>query len=360
MIAYDPLALIDAGIYNLVPNPYGDVVVKSYYVKEKLLTPYIQANIRADVGASLLTGNVGVQAIFTDQRSKGASAIFLGTNPNGSPNIGATVNDSKVTYTDVLPSLNLSLRMPSDFVIRFALAREIIRSRLDDLRYSLSYGYSYVGPVGNQQAFVTGGSGNPALRPWRANAADLTFEKYWGSKGYIAAQFFWKDLKSYVYNQDVEVPVSSLVLAPPNPGAVVDPIAVINQPINGKGGKLYGVELAGTLPFETFSSALEGFGVTGGVSYTKSKIRPSPGLRRPLYRAIRSGCSTARPITSGTASTSAPAHVTGRVSSAKCRALQRTAFAGMRRPRRSSMGRSATTSRRACLTAFRSTSRART
>ena len=47
MIAYDPLELLDAGIYNRVPNPYGDVVVKSYYVKEKLLTPYIQANIQA-------------------------------------------------------------------------------------------------------------------------------------------------------------------------------------------------------------------------------------------------------------------------------------------------------------------------
>ncbi|HEX6409253.1 MAG TPA: TonB-dependent receptor, partial [Sphingomicrobium sp.] len=130
--------------------------------------------------------------------------------------------------------------------------------------------------TGVTTAFVTGSAGNPELRPWRANAVDLTFEKYWGSKGYLAAQFFWKDLKSYVYTQDVQVPVTDLALSPPNPGSVVDPIAILNIPINGKGGKLYGVELAGTLPFETFAPALEGFGVTGGVSYTKSKIRPTP------------------------------------------------------------------------------------
>ena len=279
MIAYDPLELLDAGVYKLVPNPYGDVVVKSYSIDEKLLTPYIQANIRTDLGATELTGNFGVQAIFTDQRSKGASATFLGTNPNGSPNIGANVLDTKATYVDVLPSLNLSFRMPDDFVIRFAAAREIIRSRLDDLKASLSYNYSVgLDPAGNPIQFVTGESGNPDLRPWRANALDLTFEKYWGSKGYVAAQFFWKSLKNYVYDQDTAIDIADLALSPPpNPGIPVASTAVINIPINGQGGKLYGVELAGTLPFETFAPGLEGFGVTGGVSYTKSKIQPTPG-----------------------------------------------------------------------------------
>lgn len=278
MVSYDPVDLVNSGIYNLVANPYGDVVVKSYSVGEKLLTPYVQANIDTQLGSNTLTGNIGVQAIFTKQSSKGASATFLGTNPNGSPNIGATINDTDVDYVDVLPSLNLSLRTPSDFVIRFGAAREIIRPRLDDMKFSLSYGYNYVvDPVGPDFAFVTGSSGNPELRPWRANALDLTFEKYFGVKGYLAAQFYWKDLKSYIYNQDVEVPVSDLVLAPANPGFIVVDTATINSPVNGTGGKLYGVELAGTLPFETFTAALTGFGVTGGVSYTKTRIRPQPG-----------------------------------------------------------------------------------
>lgn len=274
MISYDPVKLVESGIYNLVPNPYGDVVVKSYSVGEELLTPYVQANIDTMVGASTLTGNFGVQVNFTKQHSKGASATYLGTNPNGSPNIGATINKYDVDYTDVLPSLNLSLRTPGDFVIRLGAAREIIRPRLDDMRASLSYTYNYVDPDG--VAFVTGNTGNPDLRPWRANALDLTFEKYFGVKGYLAAQFFWKDLKSYIFNQDVLIPVEDLVLQPADPGYEVLPLAALNVPINGKGGKLYGVELAGTLPFETFAPALTGFGLTGSVSYTKTRIRPQP------------------------------------------------------------------------------------
>ncbi|MFS0849364.1 TonB-dependent receptor [Novosphingobium panipatense] len=272
VISYDPAALVRDGIYNRVANPYGDVVVKSYAIRERLMTAYLQGNLDADVGSAHLTGNFGVQAQWTDQNSRGASAVLLGQNSNGSPNVGALVRNDSVDYLDVLPSMNLSLRFPSETVVRFAAAREIIRPRLDDMRASEKFDYTITGGV----AQVTGESGNPYLRPWRANAIDLTFEQYFSGKGYIAAQFFWKDLKSYIYNQQFTVPTDTLSLQDPGNGVVLSPTAELTTPINGKGGKLYGVEVATTLPFETFVSALEGFGVTGSVAYTKTKIKPTP------------------------------------------------------------------------------------
>lgn len=284
VISYDPLALINAGTYKLVPNPYGDVVVKSYRVGENLMTGYLQANLKADLGSARLTGNFGVQIIAANQTSTGASAVYLGqlNVPAGcvaagqpcAPNIGTAVRTIKHSYTDVLPSLNLSLRLPSDFVIRFAAAREIIRPRLDDMRASLSFGYN---PAGSNTYVVSGSSGNPNLEPWRANAVDLTFEKYFGTKGFIGLQLFYKDLKSYIYNAQTNVPVSQLVLAPPPIGSTVLPNADLNIPINGKGGSLYGAELAGTLPFGEIAPFLDGFGVTGGVGYTITKVHPTPG-----------------------------------------------------------------------------------
>jgi iron complex outermembrane recepter protein len=184
------------------------------------------------------------------------------------------VRKASTDYVDVLPSLNLSLRFESDFVVRFAAAREIIRPRLDDMRASASFGYSFTGPT---SVAVTGGSGNPDLRPWRANAVDLTFEKYFGTKGFLGVQLFYKDLKSYIYNQDVVIPTSSLALASPGVGITIAPNAVLNIPINGTGGSLYGVELAATLPFGEVVPALDGFGLTGGASYTETKIKPNPG-----------------------------------------------------------------------------------
>lgn len=288
VISYDPIALLKAGIYKKVANPYGDVVVKAYDIDEDQKIVYTQANIRSAVGSAELTGNVGVQAIWTDQRSRGATAIQAGNNPNGSPNIIGIPRNEGASYVDVLPSLNLSLRLPSDFVIRFAAAREMVRSRLDDLKATLSYGTSIITQNGVTTAIVSGSSGNPQLRPWRANAVDLNFEKYWGTRGYLALQLYWKDLKSFVYNQDVAFDFSAFPFGPQgtytDAGGVVRPILVQTQgrltvPINGTGGKLYGAELAGTLPFSAFSSALDGFGVTGGVSYTHTSIKPNPGGR---------------------------------------------------------------------------------
>ncbi|QPQ56154.1 TonB-dependent receptor [Allosphingosinicella flava] len=287
VISYDPRELLDAGIYQLVRNPYGDVVVKSYDISEEIMTWYTQGNIDTMLGASQLTGNFGVQAVLTDQRSRGAQASQIGNNPNGSPNIVGIPRNEGAEYIDILPSLNLSLRLPSDFVIRVGAAREIIRPRLDDLKASLSYGFNY--DVQPNVATVRGSSGNPELRPWRANAVDLTFEKYFGLKGYIALQLFWKDLKSYIYNDNVDFDFTGYPVG--NPGTFdpdgpagplpprpipIDYTGDVNVPINGKGGKLYGAEFAATLPLDTFTSALDGFGLTGGVSYTKTSISPRP------------------------------------------------------------------------------------
>src|SRR3990167_1784358 len=259
VVSYDPRDLIAGGVYQLVPNPYGDVVVKAYDVSEKLMTTYLQANIDHEMGSSQLTGNFGVQAIFTDQNSSGASASFIGTNPNGSPNIQGIPRRESTDYLDVLPSLNLSLRTASDFVIRVGVAREIIRPRLDDMRATLSYGTTVgdpggmVCPTGRTCAVVRGDSGNPDLRPCRANAADVTLEKYFGSSGYVALQLFYKDLKSYIYNQAVPFDFSSYPVAEAgNDGnglpIIVNYMGTANVPINGEGGKIYGAEFAGTLP----------------------------------------------------------------------------------------------------------------
>jgi iron complex outermembrane receptor protein len=259
IISYDPMALLRDGIYVRDRNLDQNVLVKGYSVREDLLTFYTQANIEAELGSALLTGNFGVQAIHTDQDSTGF--IFLAGTP-----LERTFSHH---FWDVLPSLNLSLRLPSDWVFRVAAAREIQRPRLDDMRVSIGYGWD------TTEQIISGSGGNPALRPYRANAIDFTVEKYFGRAGYVAAQFFYKDLKNYIYTSETAFDYSVVPL-PSNVPADANLIGRISQPINGEGGSMYGVELAGTLPFETFISTLEGFGVTGGVSYTKSHVRPSP------------------------------------------------------------------------------------
>jgi iron complex outermembrane receptor protein len=265
VISYDPRALLSAGIYRLAPNNVRDVAFKRYTVGEELLTGYLQAVIDAELGANTLTGNVGVQVIKTNQSSTGAT-FFGGV-------IGKVTGGDK--YTHVLPSLNLSLRTPSDFAFRLSVAREIQRPKLNDMRVSIDYG---VENAGSTNAIIRGNGGNPALRPYEADAVDLTFEKYFGSKGYVAAQLYYKDLKNYIYEREAPFNYTGFPL-----GAVAVPaqnglIGTLRSQQNSEGGSIYGIELAGTLPFEVITPGLEGFGLTGGVSYTKSKVRSNDSL----------------------------------------------------------------------------------
>jgi len=164
--------------------------------------------------------------------------------------------------------------LQNDVVIRLGAARQLIRPRLDDMNPSISYGFS---SSLNQASLppYSGGGGNARLRPWRANAVDVTAEKYFGKDGYIAVAGFYKDLVSYIYQQSTlrdftGVPTGTSEIANSNLGYVT-----IWQ--NGQGGHIYGLEASGTIPFSLFTRHLEGFGITGSFSYTENSIKPDPG-----------------------------------------------------------------------------------
>ena len=264
ILSYDPTALLAGGVYRLVSNNNNlDVVAKGYSIQERIMTSYLQANIKQSIGTAELTGNAGVQGVFTNQKSSG----------NVVANGGLIPVTRGADYIDFLPSVNLALRFSNDIVIRAAAARQMQRPRLDDMRVALAYGYD------TAQGILSGSGGNPYLRPIRSNSYDVTVEKYFGVRGYLAAQGFYKQLKSFVYSfADTNFSYAGYPL-PTNAPGNTSTIGTATVPINGEGGNIYGVELAGTLPIGEIVSALDGFGLTGGGSYTKTEIVPTPGGR---------------------------------------------------------------------------------
>ncbi|MFN3945963.1 MAG: TonB-dependent receptor [Allosphingosinicella sp.] len=268
MVSYDPLTLLNSGIYNLVRNPNSDVSTKGWSVSEDVMTFWTMLNISADIGATQLTGNVGAQVVFTDQSSAGTAS-------SGAPAVLAADVRGGDEYTKVLPSLNLSLRIPGGWVARLGAARQMARPRLDEMRASSNFGF-------NQQLAVTGGlpfsgsGGNPRLRPWVADAVDVSLEKYFGGEGYLALSLFYKDLKSYIYEQ---VQPYDFTGFPVPSGVTLQPFqfqGFLTVPANGDGGTMKGAELSGTLPFRVFTTWLDGFGLTGSVSYTDTNVSPQP------------------------------------------------------------------------------------
>ncbi len=270
MVSYDPFALIKSGAYDLVRNPNADVLVKSWDVEEKVTVGYVKANIDAAVGSVPVTGNFGFQIVHTDQSSSALGASGTGTGVTRTNLAGGK------QYTDFLPSVNLQFRLPNEQSLRLAIARTLARPRMDQMRASTTFSYdaSKAGNTNINFSPWSGTGGNPELEPWRADAYDVSYEKYFGRQAYVSLAAFYKDLKTYVYDQSV---VFDFTGFPTGGGpAPATRQGLVTTPQNGKGGNVKGVEFAASMPGSLLTSALDGFGATFSASYTESSIQPNP------------------------------------------------------------------------------------
>ncbi|MGX1995677.1 TonB-dependent receptor [Xanthomonas axonopodis pv. cassiae] len=249
-------------------NPSDDasfLVSKAWTVEEKITTAWLRANIDTEWGEVGVRGNIGVQLQSADQSSQ--ANYWDASQPAGSE--VRPIDDGK-TYRDWLPSLNLAFQFPYEQTLRFAMAKQVARPRVDQLRASLEFG------VDTSTGRPGASGGNPMLDPWRANALDISYEKYFADRAYVAAAFFYKDLKSYIYTQSRDnYDFSALVAGyvPPPGSAPVLTTGTFSAPFNGKGGTLRGVELTASLPLDLIFAPLEGFGIQASATFNDSDVK---------------------------------------------------------------------------------------
>lgn len=260
-------------VYGTPTTPGFDYLIgKNWTVEEKVGTAYLRGTLNHEFSSSLtLKGNVGVQVVNTDQSS---TAFF-----KDSVNNRVLPRTDGKKYTNVLPQLNFVFVLPDEQAVRVGVAREIARARMDQLKASSEFGWNQF------DGRPSGSGGNPQLDPWKADAFDLSYEKYfYGNKGYMSVAGFYKDLKTYIYNQNNQSYDFSGVkpVFPAGyfaPGVTAGNTGTFSQPVNGQGGKLQGVELTVSLPSEMFWENVRGLGAIFSISQTSSdiEIKDPPG-----------------------------------------------------------------------------------
>jgi len=255
--------------------PWG--ATKNWSIEEKVKTGYAKLNIDTELMSMPLRGNIGMQVIETDQSS---TANTLRAWPFADL---VPLTDGK-KYTDYLPSVNLAWSLPDQQFIRFGAGKTLARAKLNQLNAALE-----VGLTAQTTGTPWGNGGNAQLDPWRAKQVDLSYEKYFGNKGYVSAAGFYKDLSSYIYSVTVPRDFSEFNLQ----GALTN-IGTMTQPMNGEGGTLKGLEFAASTPLDMIHPMLDGFGVTANASFTSSEISivdqrfgslaiPLPGLSKRVF-----------------------------------------------------------------------------
>lgn len=274
MIRYDVPTLVSSGAVTQQVL-FAQKVDNDSGVHEKVMTAFAKLDIDTEVGSIPVRGNMGLQAIRTEQNSTGWE--YRGN--NATPDITQLfARSGGATYTDFLPSLNLAADLPRNWIARFGLAKTLARPNIVDMRAGSSTPTVIKEPGPDQGKWTTAYSGNPALEPWRANSIDLSLEKYFSKRSYVSMAAFRKNLQNYVYNETTARDNSNIPRPPDVPaGVVIQQFGPVVMPTNGKGGKLTGIELAGAIEGSLFHPALDGFGVVLSASRLNSALFDTKG-----------------------------------------------------------------------------------
>ncbi len=243
-------------------------------VNEKVATAFVQLDIDTQFRGMPIRGNVGLQAVHSDQRSEGYEYLGL---DNDNPDLSKLFKRTGGTkYDELLPSLNLVAEVRPDLITRFGLGVQTARPNINEMRAGGSTPRLNTEKGPDEGKWQTTYAGNPDLKPWKASAIDFSIEKYFGKRSYVSFAAFRKNLLSYVIASEQPVDRSSTPLPTgyvPSPGVVVQQVGGEIKPRNGSGGRVEGYEFAASLEGALLSPMLDGFGVVFSASKLNSSIR---------------------------------------------------------------------------------------
>ncbi|MCR2834738.1 TonB-dependent receptor [Parerythrobacter lacustris] len=231
-----------------------DSAVEDYSVDEDILAGYLLGRYETD--RLRVIGGVRVENTRNDILGNNVTLFEEdSTLPNGTTATDDTVIVTPVAfekdYTDWLPSLNVRWEAADDLIVRLAGYRSLVRPKLSRLapRFAVEV---------NDDDEIEGEFGNPALVPYRAWNLDASFEYYLSNNGAITAAVFYKDVKNFIVDVEVDTPGTF--------NGIAFDEAVI--PINGESGDIFGVELGFSQSFDFLPGLLSGFLVQANYTFT--------------------------------------------------------------------------------------------
>ena len=269
------------GLYTAAAKDPWSANTNKYAVHEKVTTGYAKLDIDSSWGKTPVRGNVGVQAVHTQQSADGFQWNDGGGTP-GAPGSGSVIPVSGGTsYNDFLPSLNLAFTLQPDLIARLGLAKTMARPRMDDMRAGADQPKLVENSPGSSLGhWVAGSGGVPDLQPWRAKALDFSLEKYFAKSSYVAGAAFYKALDSFIYSQDTVRDFSMFTnysttltagCSSATPGCNPN-LGTVTTQANGQGGKVWGIEMSASLEGALLTPALKDFGLIVSESITRNSL----------------------------------------------------------------------------------------
>ena len=295
VVAYDGLGLYDSGYYiasdaqELETGRLGD----TYTVDEEIYTWYVKMDFDTELGRGMLYGNVGVQYLDIEQTSSG-----FGTYTGPDLYVLATPIIDGDSYSEWLPSLNMTYDFDNGHLLRFAASKTMSRPRMDDMRsnqqVSFSFNLAQINSTDPRNSSWSGSAGNARLRPLEANQFDFAWDWYYADDGIFSAAVFYKDLKNWHRSGQFIGNFEQFYI--PGYHQVVDEDGIVRTPATFEGlvsfredgltGDVKGLELQTIFPFRILWDKLDGFGMIATATFLDGELDDGtrvPGLSDENY-----------------------------------------------------------------------------
>jgi TonB-dependent receptor len=223
-------------------------------VEETTYDGYAKATFEGHLAGKELTTGFGVRVASLKSTSSGYQSLGGLISP-------VSIDNST---TEILPSLNMSLHVADDQVLRFGAAVALSRPPLD----ALVTGFT-LNPATTPGTPSTGGGGNPLLEPYKANQFDLSYEWYFHDESMFAAAIYYKDLKT-------------LIGAGQETQTIDGQQYIITSEENGPGGGIKGLELTYQTRFHFLPGFLSDFGMYANYAYADSDVHEFAPTSNPF------------------------------------------------------------------------------
>lgn len=271
-------------------------------VTESIFAAYVMANIDTEIGDMGLTGNIGLRMVRNDTKSEGfGEVIDFTTNDDGTftqidptADTGLQDVDLQSDYTEWLPSLNLSLAVTDDFIVRAAAYRAMSRFQLNAFASGVSVDSCqddasqdseddsavFCATTTDVNDLVSDATTNGNhLDPYTSDNFDLSFEYYPSSDSAVTLALYWKNFtggfESINEPRDIAISVDGV-----EQFVTVDDVTV-NQTSSDQ-STIKGYEFTVTKQFSELPAPFNGLGANLAYNYALSDfVTPevaSPGV----------------------------------------------------------------------------------
>lgn len=199
---------------------------------------YGQLNFKGNVNNWPITGNLGFRWIQTNldvtQNATGARRAY------SAPSVDAGQVHSQQDYSDILPSVNITVAFTQKSLLRFAGSKQMMPLTLDQWGGGITTAYAFtILPNGQSGQGIQSqrSTGNPDLKPWRSTNFALSYEYYMNPQSMFSMSIFRMKIASFV-----ETGTTVNCDLPDLDGVVRGRCVPVTAPQQGTGATLRGAE----------------------------------------------------------------------------------------------------------------------